>query len=276
MEWTTALSLSARTAKMGYDNISTIQKYWTVFKAKLDLGETQIVVTGHSGAGKSILTAQIHGSARNLYYELPGESLTTEVEAISIGEWTKLVRVLPGQKSRRIKGEINTFENNKSLEGVIHLVDFGYVSPRDSTSAQILIDKDKLDTIEKLRERNLKLEIQNLKDVLNDIHKLYHKHQRPKWLLIAVNKVDLYLDQKDKALAHYHPDGISEFSKTLSEFQSILGKQNFAIYVSNVCAHEDNFEWNNYIEPSKLKKQEQNTILRSFSETLTHITAIHS
>lgn len=275
IEWTTALSLSGRVAKLGYDQRNLIQRYWTLAKAKLDIGATQIVVTGHSGAGKSILTAQLHGSARSLYYEAPKESLNTEVEAVTLGEWAKLVRVLPGQKARRVKGEIEAFQNNASLEGVIHVVDFGYVSPRDPIAIDALINHDKIITLHDLRARNLRLEIADLNDLLNDLRKLYNQNKRPKWLLVVVNKVDLYPNERKNALMHYHPNGEGEFSKALAKFQHEIGIQNMPIYIAEVCAHELDFMWNGSVFKSDLARQQQNAMLKSLAETLATITAIH-
>lgn len=70
IEWTTAASVSFRLGKQGYDNRFVIQKFWTKLKAYLDIGETQIVVTGHSGVGKTNLANQMHGRARDIGYKL--------------------------------------------------------------------------------------------------------------------------------------------------------------------------------------------------------------
>jgi len=160
-----------------------------------------------AGAGKTLLAGQMHGRDRELVFEIPCESRSVEVDAITAGEWTKLVRVRPGQAGFRTKGEIDTFEDNKSLEGVIHVVDFGYVTPRDPVVRDTLISKDGIDTVEKLRARNLRLEIEDLKVLLTDIRRLQSKHGTPKRLVIAANKVDLFASDRQKALNHYHPDG---------------------------------------------------------------------
>ncbi|MDO8065576.1 hypothetical protein [Janthinobacterium sp. SUN206] len=275
MEFTTAVSV-VRLGKASYDQRHIIQKYWTVLKAWFDKGETQILVTGHSGAGKSVLTGQLHGSARDLYYEAPSESQTVEVEAITIGEWTKLVRVLPGQKGRRTAGEIDSLQENESLDGVIHVVDFGYVAPRDPVVAQALVEEDGIVTLQELRERNLKLEVEDLKDLIASIRRLHHQHKRPKWLIIAVNKVDLYPTERSMALAHYHSKGTSPFSKALRELQQEIGENNLAIYVVEVCSHEADFIWNGFNVPSALAPREDNTILRNFSSVLSTVVAKHA
>ncbi|SDI77352.1 hypothetical protein [Variovorax sp. OV700] len=276
MEWTTAASLVIRLGKQGYDKRHSIQKYWTRTKAYLDVGRTQVVVTGHANGGKSILVAQMHGRARDwIAEELPRESRMVEVDAISLGEWAKLVRVLPGQTGYRTHGEIEAFEGNEELEGVIHVVNFGYVHPRNPVVAEALIKNDGLDTVEKLRAANLDSEIQTLTALLTDVRKAHVRHRRPKWLVIAVNKVDLFADRRDEALRFYHPSGQGAFSKVLREFQNEVGQNNFPIYVLQACAFETAFNWNGATIDSGLKKQEQVEILREFVETVAVVSEMH-
>lgn len=275
MEWATPVSLTVRAGKLAFDNRHTIQRYWTLAKAYVDAGSTQVVVTGMPGAGKSLLNAQMHGRARDLYFEEPGESTKVETDAVTLGEWTKLVRVLPGQAGYRTHGEIRAFQDNGKLEGVIHVVDFGYSAPRDQTLAESLVKNDGLETIEQLRARNLSLEIDSLKLELANIRKLLAQHSSLKWLLIAVNKVDLYPDQLNLALSHYHPDGSSAFGQALRSLQHDVGKDNLGIYVAGSCAYEADFKWNGAVAPSSLPRKDQDLILRDFMKSVAMITRIH-
>ncbi len=271
MDWTTAVSVAARLGYQSYNHRQTIQKYWTKAKAYVDVGDTQIVITGHAGAGKTMLAGQMHGRARELVFEIPGESRSVEVDAITAGQWTKLVRVLPGHTGFRTHGEIETFEDNRSLEGVIHVVDFGYVAPRDPVARDTLVSKYGIDTVEKLRARNLRLEVEDLKVLLSDIRRLHSKHENPSWLAIAVNKVDLFAADRQKALNHYHPDGTGEFGGTLREFQGQIGSSNFAVHVIQACAYETDFSWHGSNVPSSLQRREQDEILRQFMESIAAI-----
>jgi hypothetical protein len=275
MGWTTALSFAGRTGKVAYDHRHAIQKYWTKAKAYLDIGKTQIVVTGHAGAGKTQLTNQMHGRARDLAYKLPPESRAVDVEAITTGNWTKLVRVLPGHGGYRTVGEIDTFHGNSELEGIIHVVDYGYVKPREAIAVDVLIS-DGLDTIEKLRQKNLKLEIDGLKIVLNDIKRLMTTNGKPAWLVIAVNKVDLFPDNLKDALQYYHPDCKGDFGAILRDFQKEVGKANLGIYVAKTCAYEMDFEWNGAYVSSALNRTQQASMLYEFMELIAAISEYHS
>lgn len=272
IEWTTA----ARIALQGYNKRHLIQEYWTKALAKLNLGSTDIVVTGHSAVGKSYLAFQLHGKARELFFEAPKESIQVEVEALTIGEWTQLVRVLPGQQARRVSAEIESIDNNGDLQGVIHVVDFGYVAPRDPAQAHALVNSDGIDTTEKLRQHNLRVELRELTMLINSLMKARENHGGPKWLVIAVNKVDLFSRNRDEALSYYHPDGTGDFGKELKRLQSQLGSSSFGIYVVPTCANEADFSWNGQVVKSELAKNEKDTILRSFVTNLAEIMEKHS
>lgn len=155
-------------------------------------------------------------------------------------------------------------------------MDFGYVAPRDSVLIKTLINTDGLTTIEKLRQRNLRLELEDLRVFLSDIRRMWSTCSKPKWIVIAVNKVDLFANERDDALAHYHPAGTSDFSRMLSEFQRDLGAQNIGIYVLQVCAYEKDFKWNGEVATSSLERQEQDKILLEFTKSVATISTAHS
>jgi hypothetical protein len=276
MERTTAASLAARLGVQGYNYRHSVQKYWTQLKAYLDKGATQIVITGHAGAGKTILAAQMHGAARELGFEIPGESRTVEVSAVTAGAWTKLVRVLPGQEGFRTAGAVEACQGNAELEGVIHVVDFGYVAPRDSVAINDLIKAGGFDTIAKLREQNLRTELEDLRVILSDVRRLHGTTSRPKWLAIVINKVDLFANERDAALGYYHPEGSGAFGRALAKFQRDVGQQNVSIYLLQSCALEKDFAWNGEIARSGLERQEQTAILREFMKSIAAISEFHT
>jgi len=275
ISWGSASSITVRTGIAVYSNRHAIQKYWTKAKAYLDKGSAHIVITGLGGVGKTILASQMHGRARDLNYELPPESQVVEVEAITAGHWTKLVRIIPGQGLKRTKGEIANLRDNEGLEGVIHVVDFGYKMPRSDAGRATLLTVDQVDTVEKLRQRNLEDELSELQGMLRTLKQLYVDKTRPKWLIIAVNKVDLFPDQRAAALSYYHPNGDGKFGLALKGFISEIGSENMPVYVLQACAYQDDFSWNGEVIPTSLKPKDQNVILREFMEAVAVISEVH-
>lgn len=276
MEWTTLATMTARAGAQAYANRQLIQRYWTKLKAYLDAGQTQIIVTGHPGAGKTLLASQMHGRARDLVFELPSESRTVEVEAFDSTRWAKIVRVLPGQAGFRSEGAVETFTRDTELEGVIHVVDFGYVVPRDAAVARAMISRDQVITVDTLRQINLDSELGHLRILLNDLRRSIDLLGLPRWLIIAVNKVDLFADDREDALDYYHPEGSSQFASEIRSFLADIGSTNLSVYVLQSAAYEQDFVWNEHTVRSLLERQEQTKILSEFMKTVAAIVDNHS
>jgi len=64
----------------------------------LNKGNTNIVVLGRPNVGKSVMAAYLHNETSNLSWDLPDTSTDVETKALTLENWKKLVRVIPGQK----------------------------------------------------------------------------------------------------------------------------------------------------------------------------------
>lgn len=271
LEWATATKLVS-TGKFLHSHRKLIERFYIQGLAKFDLGKTDIVITGHANAGKTILLHQMHGAARELTFVAPNESTKAEVAAVTFPTSSHLVRVLPGQDGFRTKDELKSFLDNPSLKGIIHVTDFGFVHPRDETQSNQLIEVDRLQTVEALRKHNLNLEILALENVLHSIRlaRQQNENTAPKWLLIALNKTDLFPQKMNEALAHYHPSGSGKFGKVLKKAQTSFG-DSFGIRVAPVCAHPIPFSWNKTNVKTKMQSQQQREVLRDFMASVSNI-----
>jgi hypothetical protein len=242
-----------------------------VAKAAVDVGWTEVAFTGAAGVGKSVLADVMEGRARDLRYELPGESMGTETSAIAFGVRTRLVRVLPGQDARRAVAVDETFSRNESLQGIIHVVDYGYTAVRSAVASDQLV-RDGIDTISKLRARNLKREIVDLAELASDIRRaLLRNPKRRLWLAIVINKIDLFPDQRELAKLYYHPDGSSEFSRRLSDLRSDVGAARLRIEVVEACGHEEDLEFNGQTRRTKFAANEKEGVLKKFMAKLSQL-----
>lgn len=273
MEWTTLASFGARTAVSTYSNRKYIQLAWIWGLAKLNLGKTDIVITGDAGAGKSMLAGHMHGEARKLFFKTPDESINVETSAIVIGSTPKLVRVLPGQKGRRTKGEIDSIDENKKLEGIIHVVDYGHVTPRDPVQIRQSIEQFE-SNFEEFQKHNLNREVSTINSLADAIIKTHCKYRTPKWIIIAVNKIDLFESNLSEALNFYHPQGGSPFGDILKDLQARVGSNAIEIYIVPCCAHEIDMTWGDTTIESKLPRQKQKEYLENFIEVVKRVLEI--
>ena len=239
----TVWSSLLRTTIAIYKNRSLFQNWWIKLLAYTDAGQTDIAVLGRANVGKSVLSSHLHGEASNLSFDIPSTSSSVEIKAIQIGEWTQLVRVIPGQDNRNRADALRENFNNQKIQGVIYVVDWGYTDVRSTTFKEKLIKEDKLDTIEKIRAYNMERELDDLRDVLKVIKDSHLLGKGPKWLVIAVNKVDLFHDQIDEAQRYYDPTFDSRFTTLIKTTMNDIGAMNMKVVALPLISWDTNFEW---------------------------------
>ncbi|MCD0466259.1 GTPase domain-containing protein [Flavobacterium sp. ENC] len=248
MNWSELLPTVLKLPINIYKNRVLIQKLWKKFQVYCNSGNTDIVILGRPAVGKSLFCSHLYGETTNLGYDLPRTSKDVETKAISLGNWAEIVRVIPGQGTReRIAALGSIFEAEQVPDGIIYVVDWGYTDPRDSVVKKTMIDEEQIDTIEKLREFNLNIELEDFAEVLKLIKETYVKRKGPKWIIIAVNKVDLYFDKIDDAEKYYNLGNNSPFAKLLEETLNHIGKLNIKCKVIPISSWQSDLQWNEEI-----------------------------
>ncbi len=233
-------------------------------------GKRRFVFTGLSGVGKSVLCDFLTGKGFEQGYLPPQPS-----QSVEKGKLSKTLKkdkpriaisVLPGQDDfPRLQGLDEIFLGKKGVDGVIHVVSNGFIDERSSVTREFLIKENRLQTIQQFRQYQLKKELADLDATCEIIRKSIHKHQKPKWLLVAVTKADLFYDKLEVARVYYSPNGKSKFAKRLKELQIQVGTDNFRWETVPVCAWLDDFEWNNEKQPSVLKVDERDHFIATFA-----------
>jgi len=273
-KWSDIIPSVAKVPFTAYKHRHTIQKWWKHAQAHFNLGKTNVVVLGRPNVGKSVMAAYLYGETNNLSWDLPSPSTDVEVKALTLENWTKLVRVIPGQKNpNRYNGLEEALNTHKALEGIIYVADWGLTDERDPILKQRKIEGSigtaKLDSIEKIRAINLEEEIEDFKLMCHEIEKSFAKNNSPKWLLIIANKADLFFDKLDEVQAYYHPEGNSKFSQLLQITRNRIGKQNLKCAAIPLCAYERDFEWNGEIIKTQIGGEEnRKQLARHFFETI--------
>lgn len=238
-------SFLIRSSFTAYQKRHLLQHLWKNLLTFSDLGKTNIVVLGRPAVGKSVLTSKLYGEANDFSWELPDTSSQVESRAIQLGEWTSLVRVIPGQTTAESDiGIDEAFNKHNELQGVMFVTDWGFTGVRDNTLKESMIRNQGIDTLEKLRQHNLKSELTYFKRVCDKIREAYSCGRKIKWVLIVVNKVDLFPESVENAMNYYATNADSPFVKILNETLKSIGELNIKCSVMPISAWQNDFSWN--------------------------------
>jgi len=262
-KWSDIAPSFIRVPITAYKYRTTIQKWWKKALAYANVGDTNVVVLGRPSVGKSVMMAYLYGESNDMSWKLPLASRDVEIGALTLGKWTKLIRVIPGQNvDERHKGLDESLRKNKNLEGIIYVVDWGYTDVKDATSKSQMIAEG-IDSMDKLRDLNLKRELEDFKYICRKIVETFALGATPKWLLIAVNKADLFFDKNelDAAQNYYHPGGTSEFSQAIQQFVSEVGEQRIKCASLPLSSYEKDMEWNGETAQTRIKGEENRKAL---------------
>lgn len=271
--WIDMIPSAAKPVVYAYKYRHAIQKYW--IKAQISLLKNErpsIIITGRSGVGKSVLAAHYHGEANSLDWNIPNTSTKAEIKPITIGQWTKIVSVIPGQQTAERERALDlALGSDNLLNGVIHVVDWGFTSIRDEIIKKTMVS-DGLDTIDKVRKHNLDLELKEFHQTLERIKTSICNQRGPKWLVIALTKIDLYESSIDEAKQYYHPECCSPFAKALNDFYQIVGKNNIKVIIMPVSVMPEKFEWNGMKTLPQIDSiTKQRSYLRSFIDNIANL-----
>ena len=232
-------------------------------------GNKNIVLTGLGGAGKTVLFDFLSGQGFKQGYKPPRPSQSVEKGKVRKSNQKMAISVLPGQTDTpRLQGINDIFLEKKSVDGVIHVVSNGFIDVRSQTAREFLIKDTKLKTTEEFHQIQLQEELRDLEETCKILRQSIQKHQKPKWLLVAVTKIDLFYDKLDVVRAYYSPNSSSEFSERLKLLQTQVGTDNFRWESIPVCTWLNDFEWNNEITPSVLRTDQRDHYLAQFAEEM--------
>lgn len=272
-DWTDIIPSFARAPLLAYNHRHAIQEYWKKLMAATDVGHTQIVITGRAGAGKSVLRDRLLDIVAKRNWEDPGFSTKVETHAIRVGEWHKIVRVIPGQEERsHHDGMKEAFSSHDDLEGVIHVVDWGFTLVRNATIQKKMIDEDKIATLKQLRELNMKAEVDYFRMVCKRVAEYAHTRNKRLWLLLAATKADLYLDELGAAQRYYHPELNGYFKDVLSAATKGVG---IRVGAAPICGIREDFCWNTETHRPKLTTTSAETALsRNFVTELVKLSEV--
>lgn len=233
-------------AQAAYEHRDKIGSAWDNFVSMLHGKKLSIAITGPGGVGKTVLLDHLTGDAFKQGYLPPDQS--QKVERGALPALKKRIRLItiPGQVSGpRQEAFKDLMTDEDTVDGIIHVVANGFTTTRSDIARGSLQRDYGANSIEEYRRHQLEAELGDLKETCNFIQASHLRHHRPKWLVVAVAKLDLYYDNLGEARLYYSPFGTSDFSKMLNELRNDVGRSFFRWDAAPVCAWLENFSWNN-------------------------------
>jgi hypothetical protein len=101
---------------------------------------------------------------------------------------------------------------------------FDHVWPQQADTVAAELSSVNMD---RLSDWNVKRELESFQETCREIRRKYQQtsdpSSRPRWLLVLVNKVDLYWDALDSAAAYYLPTSIGPFNEQAQRLLNDIG-----------------------------------------------------
>lgn len=245
-----------------------IGRGWGRIRSALKRKHSRLAVTGLSGSGKSVLVDHVTGRGFKARYR-PSDRPSRAVErSVLRPRGQKLgYAVIPGQDSvNRTNGTEELFLGKKPVSGVLHVVSFGYTADREKLTREMMAEAS-FDLAE-LRAKRLQEELLDLKETTKTIRASWTRHREPIWLIVVVNKMDLFSDEAElaSAAARYTPGNDSEFAAVLADLEPVIGTDNFEWEAIPACSWPETFRWNSEVVESKLDMTQRIESLRRLTD----------
>jgi len=244
---------------------------------------TNIAITGPENSGKSVLNDALQVRIREHSYKLPEPSTDAERDLITIGKWSKVVTVIPGQEVRQKDvWQKKAFSENGRLAGVVFVANWGYMYPRSKAVREKFLKE--APELQRLRTKMLSAEADEFRKICVEIRKFHQVSKRPVWFIVAVSKADLYYDRLSDAESYYSLDA-KPSSKTLSNgtrsFYSIyrdeiaqrVGSDNIRATSLPVSSFVENFEWGDEVARGSISDADRRALLNHFIATMNIMSA---
>lgn len=255
-------------AKEAYLRRKELAGLWNSIITALFGGKTSIAFTGMANIGKTVLLDYRSQEAYRQGYGPPGRSVKKEQKTLYKRRKRLAVLVVPGQESfQRLAALNEVFSEKTCVDGIVHVVSSGFVGVREDDADKAIIRRERR-TVESLRELRLKEELREWRQICQKVRAAQHAFRKPRWMIVAVTKADLFYDSIDEVQRYYAPHGESKFVDRMHELLGRVGTDNLQWTCAPVCGWLEDFAWNKQVIPSQFKKPERDHYLVQFGKLL--------
>ncbi|YAL82909.1 GTPase [Dermacoccaceae bacterium W4C1] len=187
-----------------------------------------VAVTGMTGVGKSRLADRLAKRTNSITDDEAGSATLERRTSRSARMHGFRFRVVPGDNAATRLGALDEVFHDDPVDGVLHVVAYGHATPRRAAGVTGQAATD--------REAALAAELEDWAITAHRIASMAIRREKPIWLVIAVNKTDLFPEEIEQAVAYYSPGGNSPFSTKIDELRALAGGARLSIDVLPVSA----------------------------------------
>jgi hypothetical protein len=236
-----------------------------------------VAIAGNAGVGKTQIWSQL--TLNPGQYDMSVATDDGYMMRLNSRERLALITI-PGQISRPRAIAMDTvFNVQRRLGGVIYVASFGYDHVWPNEADQVASNLHPHD-LKRLRSYNVRQELANFNDVINAILKKYlngPSEFAPKWLLVVVNKLDLYWLQAAEVWKYYRPDSRSAFNEAAQNLIRRVGTLSLRYHVLPIATQPFGYDFQSsrgaITATSSLTPDQCTASMRSLIDTLGELNA---
>lgn len=212
---------------------------------KLRRQRAKIAIFGLGGSGKTVLFDHLCGKGFKPEYKTPDLSIRIEKDNAIIGKKSASFIVFPGQKTNidRKKSIAATLRGQRKFkfDGFIHIVSGGF-NNREKAVEKDIIERTSM-SLEDYITSELTEEVNAIHETLEIISMCRQESNNPGWLLIIINKCDLFQDKIEEYEKYYQRDPSSPFVKAVREHLNFIGRNNLRVEFCVASCWPEDFIW---------------------------------
>jgi hypothetical protein len=187
-----------------------------------------VAVTGMTGVGKTQL-------ANRLARRTSGDGVAEVGSAVLERRTRRSTRlqgfrflVVPGDNAATRLSALDEVFHDEPVDGVIHVVANGHATPRRTAGTT--------GHATATRDEQLAAELEDWSITAHRIASMAVRRDKPVWLVIAVTKADLYVDDLDEVMQYYSPGSGSPFGDKIDELRALAGGAKLSVDVLPVTS----------------------------------------